>query len=115
MRGKKHTMKRKKIWKWIGIATVLLGAGGLAAFLYFKAQAGEHFAKGTILNGIDVSEMTMEELDKRIGQYSIEVVQKDQTGDSFSEIILGSDFDIGIGQNTDAAKKVLKEQGVFQY
>ncbi len=108
-------MKRKKIWKWIGIATVLLGAGGLAAFLYFKAQAGEHFAKGTILNGIDVSEMTMEELDKRIGQYSIEVVQKDQTGDSFSEIILGSDFDIGIGQNTDAAKKVLKEQGVFQY
>lgn len=115
MRGKILVMKSKKMWKWIGCAFVVLCAGLFAAFIFIRIQAGEKFAKGTILNGIDVSGMTLEELDKRIGQYSIEVVQKNQMGESFSETIFGSSFNIGIGKNEDAAKKILKEQGVFQY
>lgn len=115
MRGTILVMKRKKMWKWIGCAVVVVCAGLFAAFISIRTQAGEKFAKGTILNGIDVSGMTLEELDKRIGQYSIEVVQKNAAGESFSETILGSDFSIGIGKNEDAAKKVLKGQGVFQY
>ena len=108
-------MKRKKVWIGAACLAVLLCAGAFAAFIYIKGQAEEHFAKGTILNGVDVSGMTLEELDKRIGQYSIDVVQKDRDGESFSETILGNEFNIGIGQNEDAAKKVLREQGILQY
>ena len=115
MRGKILVMKRKKVWIGAACLAVLLCAGAFAAFIYIKGQAEEHFAKGTILNGVDVSGMTLEELDKRIGQYSIDVVQKDRDGESFSETILGNEFNIGIGQNEDAAKKVLREQGILQY
>lgn len=106
---------KKKAWKWLGCIAGVLCTVLLIIFFMIKGQAGKRFASGTVLNGIDVSKMTLEELNERIGQYSIEVIQKDKQGESFSEIISGKDFDIRIGTNEDAAKKVLREQGVWQY
>ncbi len=108
-------LKKNKVAKWaIGTACFLL-VGLLVAFSIVKAQSEKRFAAGTILNGIDVSNMTLEQLNKQIGQYSIEVIQRDKEGNEYSETIPGQDFGIGIGGNEKAAEKVLQAQGVWQY
>lgn len=109
-------MKRNiKTRKCIACIAGIVFIGVLIAFFVVKGKSQKYFADGTVLNGIDVSKMTLEELNQRIGEYSIEVIQKDKEGNTFSGTIYGKDAAISIGKNEDAVKKVLKQQGIWQY
>lgn len=62
---KKWGIRKKIIFCVIIVIVVLLVAGFIGYFVgenYYKS----HFLKGTTVNGIDVSDMTVEELEQRI-------------------------------------------------
>lgn len=111
-------MKHKEINKKqmiIGGVLVVLLAVFLVGFFVVKGKSEKYFADGTTINGKDVSKMSIEELNRQIGGYSLKVVEKNKDGSTFTETISGKDFSIGVGTNEGAVKDILHSQTVWQY
>ena len=109
-------MKHKEINKKqmiIGGVLVVLLAVFLVEFFVVKGKSEKYFADGTTINGKDVSKMSIEELNRQIGGYSLKVVEKNKDGSTFTETISGKDFSIGVGTNEGAVKDILHSQTVW--
>lgn len=104
---------KKKIAAGAALLFVLVGAA--AGLLVAQRRSKSHFAAGTVVNGMDVSGMTLQSLDQRIGNYSLKVIQKSADGSVFTEEISGKEFGVGIGSNDGAVQKILRQQTVWQY
>ena len=52
------------------------------------------FLNGTLIDEMDVSGMSIRELEEQIGQYSLHVIERQADGTVFEEEILGSEIGI---------------------
>ena len=95
----------------IGVPVLALGI----FFLIVNAQAKSRFAEGTQINGIDVSGMKLSELNSRIGQYSLKIVGRDEQGGTAESVLGGEELGVYVGENDEAAKDILKKQGIWAY
>ena len=80
--------------KWIIPVAIAAGVLIITAIVIAVYSSG-HFARGTKVNGIDVSGMSVKQLQKRIGEYSINVKErkideKSRDESFFEETIKGS-------------------------
>lgn len=108
--------------KW-GISmkkVVVLTASGAfavlaAVFLMINGRAKKIFASDTVVNEMDVSGMTQEDLEQQIRSYSLTVTYQDEKGGKASETISGADFGMALGDNAEAVSKILERQGIWQY
>ena len=108
---KKASRKGVIIGIIIGIPVLALGI----FFLVVNTQAKSRFADGTQINGIDVSGMKLSDLDSKIGQYSLKIVGRDGQGESMEAVLGGQELGVYVGENDEAAKDILKKQGIWQY
>lgn len=94
----------------VGIVVVLI-AGYTYGAIYYKS----HFLKGTIINGIDVSGMTLEELESTIKSYDITVRERG-AGDKevYVEKLAGKDIGIEIVSDS-GLEEIMEEQGVLKW
>lgn len=72
-----------------------------AAFLLFGVYAGgmhyykSHFLPGTVIDGMDVSGMTLGELEENIQNYMLRIVERKADGSTLEEDIQGRDISLG--------------------
>jgi len=99
---------------------VVLAASGAcvvlaAVFLMINGRAKKIFASDTVVNEMDVSGMTQEDLERQIKEYSLTVTYRDEQGEKASETISGADFGMTLGSNAEAVSNILEKQGIWQY
>lgn len=99
----------------IGIVAVILLVGVISVFVY----SGSHFARGTKVNGIDVSGMKINGLKETIQDYKLQVTERKIDADTreesaFEEIILGKDIGLKI-EDEEPLQDILKKQGFFTF
>lgn len=104
--------------KWIIPVAIAAGVLIIAAIVIAVYSSG-HFAKGTKVNGIDVSGMSVKQLQKRIGEYSINVKErkideKSRDESFFEETIKGSDIGLAVG-DAQPLYDILKGQGFIKF
>lgn len=104
--------------KWIIPVAIAAGVLIIAAIVIAVYSSG-HFAKGTKVNGIDVSGMSVKQLQKRIGEYSINVKErkideKSRDESFFEETIKGSDIGLVVG-DAQPLYDILKGQGFIKF
>lgn len=104
--------------KWIIPVAIAAGVLIITAIVIAVYSSG-HFAKGTKVNGIDVSGMSVKQLQKRIGEYSINVKErkideKSRDESFFEETIKGSDIGLAVG-DAQPLYDILKGQGFIKF
>ncbi len=99
----------KKIAVVCGIifAIALLGltAGYFICNHYYKT----HFMKGTVVNGINVSKMTIEDLNKKVQGYTLTIIEKSAEGEKSSEELKGTEIGLNAKSN-EKLQQILDEQ-----
>lgn len=102
----KKLMEKKKL---IIIVSVL------CLWVVHMAGAGlyqDRFLNGTVIDGVDVSGMTISELEEQIQQYSLRVVERQADGTTLEEEISGNE--IGISYiSTEPLQEILQGQNRF--
>ncbi len=93
------------LYLFAGIICAFVVIGIIITSVYGKS----HFFKGTIINGIDASGLTVEELESRMRLYSLKVNQRTADGSYISEVITGDAIGVRVS-NTDGLDEVLKRQ-----
>lgn len=99
--SKKKWGIRKKVIFCVIIVIILLLVAGFIGYFVGENYYGSHFLKGTTVNGIDVSDMTVEELEQRIQQYTLTVETKDSQGQKRQEKITGSQIGLKVVSDGD--------------
>lgn len=104
--------------KWIIPVAIAAGVLIITAIVIAVYSSG-HFARGTKVNGIDVSGMSVKQLQKRIGEYSINVKErkideKSRDESFFEETIKGSDIGLAVG-DAQPLYDILKGQGFIKF
>ena len=104
--------------KWIIPVAIAAGVLIVTAIVIAVYSSG-HFAKGTKVNGIDVSGMSVKQLQKRIGEYSINVKErkideKSRDESFFEETIKGRDIGLAVG-DAQPLYDILKDQGFIKF
>lgn len=84
----------------------------LAVYIAGLGRYQSCFLNGTLIDEVDVSGMTISELEERIGQYSLRVIERQADGTILEEEILGSDIGIAYS-STEPLEAVLQEQSPF--
>lgn len=70
------------------------------------------FLSGTVIDEVDVSGMTIPDLQEQIGKYSLKVIERQADGTALEEEILGKD--IGISYiSTEPLEEILQEQNSY--
>ena len=68
-----------------------------------------HFMKGTIINDIDVSGMTIQDVNQKIRQYNLTITERTSDGETVEEIIGGDELGLQLA-STDELNDILKSQ-----
>ena len=113
----KTTYRRRKRRHFDAKRFLIVFSGIVAAFFILavaitSAYGKKHFFRGTIINGIDASGMTVEELEGRMRQYRIAVKERKADGGYITEQITGDAIGVKVS-NTEGLDEVLKGQGFF--
>ena len=103
--------------KWIIPVAIVAGVLIITAIVIAVYSSG-HFARGTKVNGIDVSGMSVKQLQKRIGEYSINVKErkideKSRDESFFEETIKGRDIGLAVG-DAQPLYDILKVPGIHK-
>lgn len=97
------------------IVSALVAAPLLCLLAVYIAGLGRYqscFLSGTLIDEVDVSGMTIPELEGRIGQYSLRVIERQADGTTLEEEIPGSE--IGLSYiSTEPLQTILQEQNSF--
>ncbi|RKI83531.1 hypothetical protein D7V83_07480 [bacterium 0.1xD8-71] len=109
---KNNIPDKKRIWMILSaVATGVF----LVLLLVYMAGLNRYqtcFLNGTLIDEVDVSGMTIPELEERIGQYSLRVIERQADGTVLEEEIPGSE--IGIAYiSTEPLEAVLQGQNRF--
>ncbi|MDE5938711.1 MAG: peptidoglycan binding domain-containing protein [Lachnospiraceae bacterium] len=109
--NREGTGKRRKLL----IAAVLVLTPLLVLLVVYMAGLGRYqscFLNGTVIDKVDVSGMSIPELEERIGRYSLRVIERQADGTTLEEEILGSE--IGISYvSTEPLEAVLQGQNRY--
>lgn len=97
------------------IASAIVGASLLVLLIVYMAGLNRYqscFLNGTIIDEVDVSGMSISELEEQIGKYSLRVIERQADGTTLEEEILGSE--IGISYvSTEPLEAVLQGQNRY--
>ncbi len=92
MEEQKKEKRRIPVWAAVSGACMLVAAAVYAGgFSYYQS----HFLQGTEIDHIDVSGMTLEELEAQIQNYMLRIVERKADGSVLEEDIQGKDIGLG--------------------
>lgn len=107
-----HTQKNKRKL-WILAATII--SLFLVLLIVYAAGLDRYqscFLNGTLIDEVDVSGMTISELQEQIGKYSLRIIERQADGTATEEEISGSE--IGLAYlSTEPLEAVLQEQNRY--
>lgn len=92
----------------IGIIVIALITLGVL-YVMGERYYGSHFLKGTVVNDIDVSGMTVEELNERIRMYSLTVTERTADGSYVEEVITGDEIGLEVS-SLEQVQDILRSQ-----
>lgn len=93
--GQKSKKKTIIICILVGLSlTAIIALIGV--YLYGENYYSKHFLKGTVINDIDVSKMTVQELNARVRQYNLEITERTSDGEYVKEVITGDEVGLEI-------------------
>ncbi|MCI8322674.1 MAG: L,D-transpeptidase family protein [Lachnospiraceae bacterium] len=116
-REKPELHKEGNAWKKraVLIASALAGATLLVLLIVYIAGLNRYqscFLNGTVIDEVDVSGMSISELEEQIGKYSLRVIERQADGTTLEEEIPGSE--IGISYvSTEPLQAVLQGQNRY--
>lgn len=109
-KGKHSNGSVKSILIGVVLGLTVVAAGSLIALYSWKERYySTHFVEGTIVNDINVSNMTIEQLNQQIRTYQLTVTERTSDGQSTEEIITGNEIDLNLS-STDELKRILDSQ-----
>lgn len=113
MQNKKKKRKKKNqkmvLWSSLGVLFAFL----LGLLIAGSVYCSNHFSKGTIINEIDASGLTMEELESRMREYVLTVRERTGEGGYITETITGDQIGVTVS-NTDELNGILKQQNILK-
>ena len=113
MQNKKKKRKKKSqkmvLWSSLGVLFAFL----LGLLIAGSVYCSSHFIKGTIINEIDASGLTMEELESRMREYVLTVRERTGEGSYITETITGDQIGVTVS-NTDELNGILKQQNILK-
>ena len=113
MQNKKKKRKKKNqkmvLWSSLGVLFAFL----LGLLIAGSVYCSSHFSKGTIINEIDASGLTMEELESRMREYVLTVRERTGEGSYITETITGEQIGVTVS-NTDELNGILKQQNILK-
>lgn len=113
MQNKKKKRKKKNqkmvLWSSLGVLFAFL----LGLLIAGSVYCNSHFSKGTIINEIDASGLTMEELESRMREYVLTVRERTGEGSYITETITGDQIGVTVS-NTDELNGILKQQNILK-
>lgn len=113
MQNKKKKRKKKNqkmvLWSSLGVLFAFL----LGLLIAGSVYCSSHFSKGTIINEIDASGLTMEELESRMREYVLTVRERTGEGGYITETITGDQIGVTVS-NTDELNGILKQQNILK-
>lgn len=113
MQNKKKKRKKKNqkmvLWSSLGVLFAFL----LGLLIAGSVYCSSHFSKGTIINEIDASGLTMEELESRMREYVLTVRERTGEGSYITETITGDQIGVTVS-NTDELNGILKQQNILK-
>lgn len=113
MQNKKKKRKKKNQKMVLGSSLGVLFAFLLGLLIAGSVYCSSHFSKGTIINEIDASGLTMEELESRMREYVLTVRERTGEGSYITETITGDQIGITVS-NTDELNGILKQQNILK-
>lgn len=101
--------------KLLIVSALIIMVPLLGLLVVYIAGLGRYqscFLNGTVIDMVDVSDMSISELEGRIGQYSLRVIERQADGTTVEEEIPGSE--IGLSYiSTEQLQTILQEQNSF--
>ena len=92
---------------WILLLILLLAAAAVyGGGVYYYHN---HFLKGTVIDRIDVSDMTVQELEEQVQDYFLRIIERQSDGTTLEEDIQGRDISLGYG-STEPLEEILEQQ-----
>ena len=85
-RRKRGTVTRKFLFSLLLAATVVYVGG---VFYYHS-----HFLRGTVIDRIDVSNMTVQDLLEQVQDYSLRITERQSDGSTLEETLSGKDISL---------------------
>lgn len=89
----------------LAIAIIVLAGVYVAGERYYST----HFLKGTVVNDIDVSGMTIDELNQKIRLYKLTIIERTAEGDYVEETISGDEVGLQLSSTKDLSE-ILESQ-----
>lgn len=109
---KKQSKKKKASKKISLILTLGILVPVLCLLAVYAAGIGHYrnrFLNGTVIDQLDVSGMSLQELEEQIGKYSLRVIERQAEGPTLEEEIRGSDIGISYA-STEPLQDILQGQ-----
>lgn len=103
---KKRRKKKKNILRNILLLLLLAAAAVYIGGLFYYHS---HFLKGTVIDRIDVSNMTVQDLVERVQDYSLRITERQSDGSPLEETIAGRDISLKYS-STEPLEEILKQQ-----
>lgn len=111
--NKNKKMKRIFMGVILGLLVICVATLGIL-YMLGERYYSTHFVKNTVINDIDVSDMTIQELNERIAQYTLTVYERAADGSIVEETISGDRVGLELS-STDELNQILESQGKGQW
>ena len=111
MGGKKQEKKKFPVLPVaFGIVILCLAFVYAGGVIYYQ----NHFVNGTVIDRVDVSGMTIEELSHQIQDYMLQITERKTDGGTLDEDIQGSTIGLSYS-STEPLEQILKNQNVWEW
>ena len=111
MKRKKQNKKRFPVLTGI-LCVLVLGILGIyvGGIVYYQ----KHFVSGTVIDRVDVSGMTIEELSRQVQDYMLQITEREGDGGTLDEDIQGSTIGLAYA-STEPLEQILENQNVWAW
>ena len=104
--AKKDNKKRLSVL-WVLLLILLLAAAAVYGGGVFYYQT--HFLRGTVIDRIDVSNMTVQDLEEQVKDYFLRIMERQSDGTTLEEDIQGKDISLEYG-SSEPLEEILAQQ-----
>ncbi len=108
----KQTEEKKRSLPLVPLICGVLAALLLAVYCGGVIYYQNRFVKGTVINQVNVSGMTIAGLEERIGSYALRVLERKSDGTTLEEEIPGTDIGLSYA-STEPLREILEGQNVW--
>lgn len=84
--------KKKIIIICLIVIFAIVCVAGVAGYFVGEHYYATHFLKGTVIHGIDVSGLSVDELNEKIKDYTLSIRERDADGEIVTEVLKGTDI-----------------------